>query len=87
MAAFSDDVYGRRITNTSPPVRAAISHSYKDTVINGKFLAAVVMITIMMVSIVMVITGLGQITLGYRIPCLCDKKFGHNNTHIAAHRL
>ena len=37
---------------------------YRDVVINGKFLAAVVMITIMMVSIVLVITGLGLIVLG-----------------------
>jgi ABC-2 type transport system permease protein len=33
-------------------------------VINGKFLAGVVMITVMMVSIVLVITGLGLIVLG-----------------------
>ncbi|NIU58556.1 MAG: ABC transporter permease subunit, partial [Phycisphaerae bacterium] len=31
---------------------------YRDVVINGKFLAGVVMITVMMVSIVLVITGL-----------------------------
>jgi ABC-2 type transport system permease protein len=37
---------------------------YRDTVINGKFLAGVVMITVMMVSIVSVITGLGLIVLG-----------------------
>lgn len=37
---------------------------YRDVVINGKFLAGVVMITIMMVSIVLVITGLGLIVLG-----------------------
>lgn len=37
---------------------------YRDTVINGKFLAGVVMITIMMVSIVLVITGLGLLILG-----------------------
>ncbi len=37
---------------------------YRDTVINGKFLAGVVMITVMMVSIVFVITGLGLIVLG-----------------------
>jgi len=37
---------------------------YRDTVINGKFLAGVVMITIMMVSIVLVITALGLILLG-----------------------
>ena len=34
---------------------------YRDVVINGKFLAGVVMITVMMVSIVLVITGLGLI--------------------------
>jgi ABC-2 type transport system permease protein len=37
---------------------------YRDTVINGKFLAGVAMIAIMMVSIVLVITGLGLIVLG-----------------------
>lgn len=37
---------------------------YRDTVINGKFLAGVVMIAIMMVSIVLVITGLGLVVLG-----------------------
>ena len=37
---------------------------YRDTVINGKFLAGVVMITVMMVSIVLVITALGLILLG-----------------------
>ncbi len=37
---------------------------YRDTVINGKFLAGVVMVTVMMVSIVMVITGLGLLVLG-----------------------
>ena len=37
---------------------------YRDVVINGKFLAGVVMITVMMVSIVLVITGLGLIVLG-----------------------
>jgi ABC-2 type transport system permease protein len=37
---------------------------YRDTVINGKFLAGVVMITVMMVSIVLVITGLGLMLLG-----------------------
>ena len=37
---------------------------YRDTVINGKFMAGVVMITVMMVSIVFVITGLGLIVLG-----------------------
>jgi len=37
---------------------------YRDVVINGKFLAGVVMITIMMVSIVLVITGLGLIVMG-----------------------
>ena len=37
---------------------------YRDAVINGKFLADVALITIMMVSIVLVITGLGLILLG-----------------------
>ncbi|MBC8247669.1 MAG: ABC transporter permease subunit [Deltaproteobacteria bacterium] len=37
---------------------------YRDVVINGKFIAGVVMITIMMVSIVMVVTGLGLILVG-----------------------
>jgi ABC-2 type transport system permease protein len=37
---------------------------YRDAVINGKFLAGVALITIMMVSIVLVITGLGLILLG-----------------------
>ena len=37
---------------------------YRDTVINAKFLAGVAMITVMMVSIVLVITGLGLLILG-----------------------
>ncbi|MGD8291801.1 MAG: ABC transporter permease subunit [Desulfobacterales bacterium] len=37
---------------------------YRDTVINAKFLAGVAMITVMMVSIVLVITGLGLVILG-----------------------
>jgi ABC-2 type transport system permease protein len=37
---------------------------YRDTVINGKFLAGVAMIAVMMVSIVLVITGLGLFVLG-----------------------
>jgi len=37
---------------------------YRDAVINGKFLAGVVIITVMMVSIILVITGLGLSTLG-----------------------
>lgn len=37
---------------------------YRDTVVNGKFLAGVAVITIMMVSIVLVITGLGLILVG-----------------------
>jgi ABC-2 type transport system permease protein len=37
---------------------------YRDVVINGKFLAGVVMIAIMMVSIVLVITGLGLLIMG-----------------------
>jgi ABC-2 type transport system permease protein len=37
---------------------------YRDAVINGKFLAGVAMITIMMVSIVLVITGLGLSMVG-----------------------
>jgi len=37
---------------------------YRDAIINGKFLAGVVIITVMMISIVLVITGLGLSTLG-----------------------
>jgi len=37
---------------------------YRDVVINGKFLAGVVMISILMVSIVLVITGLGLFVMG-----------------------
>ena len=37
---------------------------YRDVVINGKFLAGVVMITVMMMSIVLVITGLGLLIMG-----------------------
>jgi len=37
---------------------------YRDVVINGKFLAGVTMITIMLVSIVLVITGIGLLVLG-----------------------
>ena len=37
---------------------------YRDVVINGKFLSGVVLITIMMASIVLVITGLGLIVMG-----------------------
>jgi ABC-2 type transport system permease protein len=37
---------------------------YRDVVINGKFLAGVVMISVMMASIVLVITGLGLIVMG-----------------------
>ena len=37
---------------------------YRDTVINGKFLAGVAMIAVMMVSIVLVITGLGLFVMG-----------------------
>lgn len=37
---------------------------YRDVVINGKFLAGVAMITIMLVSIVLVITGLGLLVMG-----------------------
>ena len=37
---------------------------FRDMVINGKFLAGVVMISVMMFSIVFVITGLGLIVLG-----------------------
>ena len=37
---------------------------FRDVVINGKFLAGVVMIAIMMVSIVLVITGLGLFVMG-----------------------
>jgi ABC-2 type transport system permease protein len=37
---------------------------FRDAVINGKFLAGVVMITIMMVSIILVITGLGLSMVG-----------------------
>jgi ABC-2 type transport system permease protein len=37
---------------------------YRDTVINGKFLAGMVIIAIMLTSIVLVITGLGLLVLG-----------------------
>jgi ABC-2 type transport system permease protein len=37
---------------------------YRDTVVNGKFLAGVTVISIMMVSIVLLITGLGLIMVG-----------------------
>jgi ABC-2 type transport system permease protein len=37
---------------------------YRDVVINGNFLAGVAMITIMLVSIVLVITGLGLLVMG-----------------------
>ncbi len=37
---------------------------YRDTVVNGKFLAGVIVIALMLVSIVLVITGLGLITVG-----------------------
>ena len=37
---------------------------YRDSVINGKFLAGVLLISIMVVSIVLVITGLGLIIMG-----------------------
>jgi ABC-2 type transport system permease protein len=37
---------------------------YRDVVINGKFLAGVVMIAIMMISIVLVITALGLMIMG-----------------------
>jgi ABC-2 type transport system permease protein len=37
---------------------------YRDTVVNGKFLAGLVVVTIMLVAIVLVITGLGLITIG-----------------------
>jgi ABC-2 type transport system permease protein len=37
---------------------------YRDSVVNGKFLAGVAVIAIMMVSIVLVITGLGLIVVG-----------------------
>jgi ABC-2 type transport system permease protein len=37
---------------------------YRDVVINGKFLSGVVLIAVMMVSIVLVITGLGLIVMG-----------------------
>jgi ABC-2 type transport system permease protein len=37
---------------------------YRDTVINGKFLAGVAMIAVMMVSIVLLITGLRLVVLG-----------------------
>jgi len=42
-----------------------LSHPiYRDAVVNGKFLAGVVMVAIMMVAIVLVITGLGLSTIG-----------------------
>lgn len=37
---------------------------YRDAVINGKFLAGVVMIAIMIVSLVLLISGLGLLTIG-----------------------
>jgi ABC-2 type transport system permease protein len=37
---------------------------YRDTFVNGKFLAGVVVIAIMLVSIVLVITGLGLLVIG-----------------------
>ncbi len=37
---------------------------YRDNVINGKFLSGVIIITVMMVSIVLVVTGLGLSILG-----------------------
>jgi ABC-2 type transport system permease protein len=37
---------------------------YRDVVINGKFLAGVTMISLMLVSIVLVITGLGLLVMG-----------------------
>jgi len=37
---------------------------YRDAVINGKFLAGVAIITVMMLSIILVVTGLGLLTLG-----------------------
>ena len=37
---------------------------YRDAVVNGKFLAGVVMTTIMMIAIILVITGLGLSTIG-----------------------
>jgi ABC-2 type transport system permease protein len=37
---------------------------YRDVVINGKFLAGVVMISVMMISIILVITGLGLLLMG-----------------------
>jgi ABC-2 type transport system permease protein len=37
---------------------------YRDVVINGKFLAGVVLIAVMMASILLVVTGLGLIVLG-----------------------
>ena len=37
---------------------------YRDTVINGKFLAGVIVIAVMMASIILIITGLGLYTVG-----------------------
>jgi len=51
------DTINRERNELSQPI-------YRDVVINGKFLAGVVLITVMMVSIVLVITGLGLIVLG-----------------------
>lgn len=39
---------------------------FRDSVINGKFTAGVVIIAVMMVSIIMVITGLGLVVLGLK---------------------
>jgi ABC-2 type transport system permease protein len=39
---------------------------YRDSVINGKFLAGVFVITVMMTSIVLLITGMGLLTVGVK---------------------
>jgi len=39
---------------------------YRDVVVNAKFLSGVVLITVMLVSIVLVITGLGLLLIGNR---------------------
>ena len=56
-AVNREKAHGTMIKLVSQPI-------YRDSVINGKFLAGVTTITIMLVSIVLVITGFGLILLG-----------------------
>ena len=39
---------------------------YRDTIVNGKFLAGVVVIAVMMTSIILLITGMGLISIGVK---------------------